>query len=568
MPSNSIPHYLYKRNHTWWFRKRFVSEGNAIEYRLSLQTASFQRARLLALRLETLCQQMVASLGGPKNKKSGMMNKTTTELISAKLRAKVAEWTAEETERWFCKPTRDEGDLNDFLETLDMVVSDLKERITYDDKPSLHQAEANTVLNELPHLNAMLSDYDYQVIARMVAEAKVKSLQDTRAIILGKSADWLSAPTIQKAQTDDVEVHLLSEMIEKYQAENEEKEHVEKTQGKYAHSLALTISFFGDVPVSKITVSDGRAFRELLTTLPDGLTTKEMLKTPLHQLISDKKFVKTIGTTTANDHLMKVRRFFQWMLDTGYLPNDNPIPKEQLPRPKTLNKEARPSFSDEDAFKVFNHGLFTSHQGIHGKKKIQHPHHFWLPLLCLFTGIRPNEACLLYVDDIDLVKSVWCIRIDCRFPEQRLKTPNALRYIPLHKCLIDLGFVSFVEDIKAFTGGNGRLFPEIKAIKGYHSHKPGEWFNRNLRNKLELTTASTLYTFRHAFRDKLVMLNATDEYLNRLMGHKGSPYGSSLLSDVSLMKELIDKIEFSKIVQNVKPYTDLQIFRSLSVEDE
>ncbi len=21
MPSNSIPHYLYKRNHTWWFRE-------------------------------------------------------------------------------------------------------------------------------------------------------------------------------------------------------------------------------------------------------------------------------------------------------------------------------------------------------------------------------------------------------------------------------------------------------------------------------------------------------------------------------------------------------------------
>lgn len=46
MPSNSILHYLYKRNHTWWFRKRFVSEGNAIEYRLSLHTASFQNARL------------------------------------------------------------------------------------------------------------------------------------------------------------------------------------------------------------------------------------------------------------------------------------------------------------------------------------------------------------------------------------------------------------------------------------------------------------------------------------------------------------------------------------------
>ncbi|ENE4182950.1 hypothetical protein ABNH39_004047 [Enterobacter kobei] len=112
-----------------------------------------------------------------------MMDKSAQEQIRAKLRAKVAEWTAEETEHWFCGSTRNEGNLNDYLETLDMVVSDLKERIAYDDKPSLHRAEASTVLDELPHLKATLSEYDYQVIARMVAQAKVKSLQDTRAII-------------------------------------------------------------------------------------------------------------------------------------------------------------------------------------------------------------------------------------------------------------------------------------------------------------------------------------------------------------------------------------------------
>ncbi|HDG1683828.1 TPA: site-specific integrase [Kluyvera ascorbata] len=563
MPSNSIPHYLYKRNHTWWFRKRFVSEGNAIEYRLSLQTANFQRARLLALRLQTLCQQMVASLGAPKKLKNGVMEKSAQEQIKAKLRAKIAEWTAEETEHWFCGSARNEGDLNDYLETLDMVVSDLKERIAYDDKPSLHRTEADTILDELPHLKATLSEYDYQVIARMVAQAKVKSLQDTRAIILGGNADWLSGPALKETRADDVEIHLLSEMIRKYQAENVDKELVEKTQGKYAHSLALTISFFGDVPVSEITVSDGRALRELLTSLPDNLAAKDMLKTPLRELIAKKKSLKTISTATANDHLMKVRRFFQWMLDTGYLPYDNPIPKEHLPRPKTLNKEARHSFSDEDATKVFNHWLFTAHQGILSKE-IQHPHHFWLPLLCLFTGIRPNEACLLYVDDVELVKDVWCIRIDNRFAEQRLKTPNALRLIPVHNCLIEIGFIRFIEDVKALTTENGRLFPEIKAIKGYHSHKPGEWFNRNLRDKLGLATGSTLYTFRHAFRDKLVMLNATDEYLNRLMGHKGSPYGSSLLNDVSLMKELIDKLDFSTIVQNVKPYTSMKSFRNVA----
>ncbi|CAM7119909.1 site-specific integrase [Enterobacter kobei] len=196
--------------------------------------------------------------------------------------------------------------------------------------------------------------------------------------------------------------------------------------------------------------------------------------------------------------------------------------------------------------------------------KIQHPHHFWLPLLCLFTGIRPNEACLLYVDDIELVGKVWCIRIDKRFDEQRLKTPNALRYIPLHKCLLEIGFLRYVHDFRTLVGGNSRLFPEIKAIKGYHSHKPGEWFNRNIRGKQGLDPSSTLYTFRHAFRDKLVMLNATDEYLNRLMGHQGSPYGSSLLTDVTCMKELIDKIEFASIVHGIKPYANLQDFRNVA----
>ncbi|HID4131191.1 TPA: hypothetical protein ACXE8V_001500 [Pluralibacter gergoviae] len=118
MPSNSIPHYLYKRNHTWWFRKRFVSQGNVIEYRLSLQTASLDRARILALRLQTLCQKIVASLGGSNQLKNGLMEKSIQEQIKAKLRAKIAEWTAEETDHWFNMTGCDEGDLNRYLETV------------------------------------------------------------------------------------------------------------------------------------------------------------------------------------------------------------------------------------------------------------------------------------------------------------------------------------------------------------------------------------------------------------------------------------------------------------------
>lgn len=563
MPSSIIPNYLYKRNHVWWFRKRFVASGNAVEYRLSLQTSSIHQARVFALRLQTLCVQMVDSFRGPNNEKNSAMDKTVREQIKANLRAKIAEWTAEETEHWFSGSVRNEGELNKYLETLDMVISDLRERVAYDHMPSLHRAEVDTVLKELPHLKATLNESDYPTIARMVAQAKVKALQDTRSIILGGDADWLTVNSEPRRKRSMPEIHLLSKMIDKYKAENVSKEHSQKSQDKYAHSLALAISFFGDVPISEISLTRGRAFRELLITLPEKLKAKDMIETPLLEIISSKKNSKTIATATANDHLEKVRRFFQWMLDTGYLPDDNPIPKEPLPLPKQSNKAARHAISDEDAVRVFNHRIFTEHRGL-VTKKIQHPHHFWLPLLCLFTGIRPNEACLLYVDDIELVGDVWCIRIDKRFNEQKLKTPNALRYIPLHKCLLEIGLVKYVQDFKSFVGRNGRLFPEIKPIKGFHSHKPGEWFNNNIKVKQGLEANSTLYTFRHAFRDKLVMQNATDEYLNRLMGHKGSPYGSSLLTDVVCMKELIDKLEFAKIVQAVKPYANLQDFHSIA----
>ncbi len=101
MPSSSIPNYLYKRNHVWWFRKRFVASGNVIEYRLSLQTSRLEQARVFALRLQTLCLQMVDSLRGPKNEKNSTMDKTVQEQIKVSLKAKIAEWTAEETERWF-----------------------------------------------------------------------------------------------------------------------------------------------------------------------------------------------------------------------------------------------------------------------------------------------------------------------------------------------------------------------------------------------------------------------------------------------------------------------------------
>lgn len=123
-----------------------------------------------------------------------------------------------------------------------------------------------------------------------------------------------------------------------------------------------------------------------------------MLSQPLSEIIKKHSHAQTISVETANSHLQKVSQFFDWIVALGYL-IINPIPKEPLPTPRINYKDDSAVITDAEAIQVFQHPLFTKHQGVK-TKKIQQPYHFWLPLLCLFTGMRPGEACQLFISDI------------------------------------------------------------------------------------------------------------------------------------------------------------------------
>ncbi|HGW5509019.1 TPA: tyrosine-type recombinase/integrase [Citrobacter koseri] len=563
MPSNNIHHHLYKRNHTWWFRKRFVFQSSAIEFRVSLKTTNLSRARLLALHLQPLCLRLVTSLGGHSlGKKS--MDKTVQEQISARLRAQVAEWTAEETERWFSRSNRTEGDLNQILENIDMHMSDLKERIACDDKPHLHQAEANTILDKLPHVRASLSEDDIKEIAREVASAKVESLQETRDIILGRKSRMFSLQATAPHPASPVEQQeslTLSQLFEQYTNENKAKKLAGRTYKKYDWYRALVISFFGDIQIHTITGAMGRQLYENLTKLPLNLQKEDLLSASLLEII-EKSTAQPIGLVTANGHHGKIAQFFDWVVDRKHI-QTSPFPSKGLPLPKKNHKDDRQAITDAEAKLVFNQPLFTSHQGFK-TTLVQHPHHFFLPLICLTTGMRTGEVAQLYIDDIEDVKGVSCIRVDRRHDDQWLKTPNAKRYIPLHEELIRLGFLRFVSDLTEKFGKNSRLFPNIPLIQDSYSAKPSEWFIANFRNSLDQPKHVTLHGFRHMFRDKLTNVTDSDERICRLMGHQTSNYGSSLPPEQQAMKELVNSIDFHSIVSDVKPYTSLSMFHKLN----
>lgn len=427
-----------------------------------------------------------------------------------------------------------------------------------------NQRIAATLLDEIQEqqsdVTSNLTKQDYQQLALMVDQASLQHYQRLNTYLSNPTPDWLNAPVAFEVEPiiDNTPRYPLSKLISEYQEESQQKGHSQKTKNKYAQCLALAISYFGDVLVDTITPEQGRHFRECLKTFPIRIKTKEMLAQSLSEIIKKHPHAQTISVETANSHLQKVSQFFDWIVSLGYLTR-NPIPQEPLPAPRVNHKDDRAVITDEEAIRVFQHPLFTMHQGVK-TKKIQQPYHFWLPLLCLFTGMRPGEACQLFTNDIEKVNDIWCIRVDNRYEKQRLKTPNAKRYIPIHQQLIDLGFLVFVSDKAGTHRENTRLFPEITLIQDSFATKPGEWFNRNLRDRQSLPEHVTLYSFRHYFRDKLLALHPSDEYLNKIMGHQTSSYGKALPKEQQAMHELVNKLDFSAIITQVKPYETFDIF--------
>lgn len=124
--------------------------------------------------------------------------------------------------------------------------------------------------------------------------------------------------------------------------------------------------------------------------------------------------------------------------------------------------------------------------------KRQEPYRRWIALLGFYTGARANETCQLYADDVVLVDNIWFISVQSGRPDQKLKTDNSKRLIPIHLAVLEAGFLAFVQERVG-----GRLFVELPYRQDGYSHLWEQWFSRNRPvpkdfHSLRHTVASTL----------------------------------------------------------------------------
>ncbi len=272
---------------------------------------------------------------------------------------------------------------------------------------------------------------------------------------------------------------------------------LEKARDKFLTERTATLSEFGTMPKLKGVLKAFIAFignTDVAMVLPSNvLEYKE-------KMLADKK-----AATTINDHLVALTGFFDYCINNK-IAAAMQNPARGLLIPGAHNKaESYDVFTREEIARIFATGPYL--------KKMKLPDFYWGPLIALFTGARAEEIASLTVDQIYAVKGIWIIDI------LKGKTENAVRRVPIHERLLELGLVDYCQAIR--SAGYKRLFPHLSKGKNGYKKNMCRIFGEHLDTPA-VNIVNELKVF-HSFRHTVVT-SLTDKGVNEgqkrvLVGH-------------------------------------------------
>ena len=203
------------------------------------------------------------------------------------------------------------------------------------------------------------------------------------------------------------------------------------------------------------------------------------------------------------------------------------------------NDDLRKPFTNEELALIFSDsGIFSVTKGCGGGG---YHARVWLPILALLTGGRLDELGSLLVDDV----------LEGEYPRliiRHAKNPNSIRHLPIHPLIVELGFLNYVNKMRA--SGHYKLWPGLvsKSPEKHGSEILGKWFNRFIRATWNLPATKVFHSFRHTFKDLCRNAGISHELHQALTGHSsqsvGDKYGIGFSPEVK-------QAEISRIKLNI-----------------
>ena len=327
---------------------------------------------------------------------------------------------------------------------------------------------------------------------------------------------------------------------------------------KYPMEFRLLADFFGEgKELRSIAAEEAKQFVDFLGKIPKNCTKRypSLTLVKAAEREAKKENPELVSAKTQKNHFTGISAIFNYAVGMEWM-DKNPMSNKVVSgRLSKVNRKNKPMLSAAEMSLIFGSEEFLRERNATLERE-RGDARFWVPLLCLFHGFRTNEVCQLYVADVkneDGIDFLYLRESDDEGNKvKRLKTVSSRRKVPLHKEIIAMGFLEFVESRKARC--ESCLFPSLEANRrGSKADTIGKWFGR-LRNKLlkdipDIQGAKGLHSLRHSFartcRDKGIeqgLIWALGGWTEGTRRNSEADYGSGY--GLPTLKAAIDKIEF------------------------
>lgn len=294
----------------------------------------------------------------------------------------------------------------------------------------------------------------------------------------------------------------IGRLIELFKADPKRKGNSAK--GKLGHEVifrTLEELYGTDAPVSSIDREKCREMLNLFKQLPVN-GTKKFPGLGIRQLAAIEG-ERLISEGTLKGHMSYLSAIFAFAVNEHMIDRNPASSLYSVPK-GTGNR--RLPFSADQLQRIFAHPPFDAPLpcGNQNPSQTRNAQRYWAPLLCLWSGMRSNECLQLGVSDVHQVDGTFVFNVgpDKKRTDMKFKSPAAVRIIPVHSKLVEVGFLEFV--MSQTHKGHSLLFPDAVIDKqGYRSDKFGKWFSRHLTSVGAKTPQTAFHSFRHNFRDAL-----------------------------------------------------------------
>lgn len=303
-----------------------------------------------------------------------------------------------------------------------------------------------------------------------------------------------------------------------------------KSTTEHQAAFQLLIKVAGDLPVPVIDYAVASSFFQTLQKLPTNMEKSPLFRGKSIQQILAMKPAATLSTSTVNKIMDRITALWAWCIRRN-LATSNPFTGLQL-KQKSLPRDARQAFTNAEV----NALLPGSDQ--------KQPSRYWVPWIGAYTGMRLDEICQLHVADI-YEKDGLCV-FDVNDKEgKKLKNPFSARLVPVHSKLEELGFLKYVNKVKAEKGL--QLFPELKKGRDGHGREISRWFAEHRASVGIAERGKDFHSFRHTVATQLKNAAVSEPVAAAILGHSTagitySRYGKEY--ELPMLNEAIQKISY------------------------